>query len=362
MEQVPSVIEGYAWTTGRKWILGVSGAVGMLLLFCDWTDYSLAGTWADYLLAVVALIGSLVVLRISRYIPHADLCRRARVFALVILVEAGLPILLTLIMTALSPLGMLLVAAYVVGEEQVASVVSPDGSRVAEEYFRSGGLLGNESVVVRVKYRWLPLLERDLYQGAPDAAEHIKWEDNDTLYIPDTNWRMAVGVIRPEIAPPVQVSVLTVGFLGAVTHAKTATEESEGLAAAMAKPLHDLPLYPGGTQNDYAGADPTSGGGFRAFDVQAPGADDAANWYKQALAQTPWRVVSARRYDTVDRIAASPNLMRLVYNCIDSVKQAGDGTETHYYWRFLWNEQSPTTRVIAETPNLPTVDDCKYGR
>ena len=64
------------------------------------------------------------------------------------------------------------------------------------------------------------------------------------------------------------------------------------------------------------------------------------------------------RRETRGETASSNGEVRLVYNCIDSVRHEEDGTSKHYYWRFLWNEQSTNVRVIVETPEPPAVNDC----
>jgi hypothetical protein len=102
----------------------------------------------------------------------------------------------------------------------------------------------------------------------------------------------------------------------------------------------------------------TSGGGYRAFDIKAPNSDEAAKWYKQVLSEGDWSVVDAKRLETRGETAASKGKVLIVYNCIDSVRREEDGTSKHYYWRFLWNEQSTDVRVIVETPDPPVVNDC----
>src|SRR5688572_25707455 len=133
---LPTRTEGRGWSAGQKWRLGVGLAVGALLLFCDWTDYSLAGTWADLMLPVVGIVAGVMALRASKYVPRTALKVAAKIVALVTLVEGTAVVVIAAILAIMSPAGMMLVASAVLGEEQVHAVVSPDGTRVAEEYYR----------------------------------------------------------------------------------------------------------------------------------------------------------------------------------------------------------------------------------
>jgi hypothetical protein len=354
---LPNRAEERRWSTGQKWRLGIGLAVGTLLLFCDWTDYSLAGTWPDYILPLVGIVAGVMALRASKYVPHAAIRRSAKLGALVTIVEASAVVVVVAVMAAMSPMGMMLVGFTVIDEGNVTAVLSPDGSKVAEAYYiGSDGML-----VVRVKHRWMPLLERELYRGGSITSEPVTWKDNDTLFIPitdDTRLQMKVGLVRAELAPPVQLGITAVGLVGVLEDTRKYIEEQEKLDEEMSRPLKDIPIYPGGTEEDESGANMNSGGGFRAFDIKAPDSDEAAKWYKQALSEGEWTIVSTKRRETRAETAVSDGPVRLVRNCIEALRKAADGTSKHYYWRIRWDEYSKNVRVIVETPDPPAVRDC----
>lgn len=352
--------------TPEKWKLGASLSIAAFVWFCDWTDYSLPGTFADLLLPVLGIMAGVVALRASKHIPARGARVAAKVGALVTLFEASVAVAGALLIAAIAPFAAALLIFNAMGETQIVSVVSPDGSRVAEEYYTGGGLLSDGWVVVRVKYRLLPLLERDVYQGAGDASEAVRWDDNDTLYVPATGERVKLGLVKAELAPAVQLVVTGWGLVGVLSHTHKEVEKMQRRDEEMSRPLKTIPLYPGGTENDYSGANLSGEGGFRAFDIKAPNSDEAAKWYKEVLSRAEWRVLSTKRRETRGETVASRGEERLVYNCIEALRQEGDatsrgtgtGTTKHYYWRFLWGEQSTHVRVIVDTPEPPPWSDC----
>ena len=176
-------------------------------MFCDWTDYSLAGVWADYLLPIVGIVGGGMALRASKFVPRPAIRIAAKVVAVATLVEGIATVLVAAIIAIMSFGGIMLAASAMLGEEQISAVVSPDGTRVAEEYYIGGGALSAGMLVVRVKYRLMPLLERDIYRGGSTSSEHVAWEDNDTLYIPGADKRIRIGLIRAELATPIQLGI-----------------------------------------------------------------------------------------------------------------------------------------------------------
>jgi hypothetical protein len=351
-------ITAQEWTRPHKQKLAVCMVVGTLLWFCDWTDYSLAGTWADLLLPMLGVIAGGVGLRLSRGVPGPRLRIAARIAAILTLVEAAIVVAFGALITAIAPFGIMLVFYSIVGEEQVSATVSPDGSRVAEQYYSSGGLLSDGWTVVRVKHRLFPLLERDVYRTGMGTSERIVWEDNDTLYISATGDRVHVGAIRPEVAPPAQLGMVAIRLIGVMAQVNRDMAERRRRDEEMSRPLKTIPIYPGGTENDNTGADMLTEGGYRAFDIKAPNSDEAAKWYKSTLSQGEWRVVGTKRRVTSAETITSDGEQRLVYNCIDSVRREPNGTEKHYYWRFLWGEQFGHVRVIVNTPERPAWSDC----
>jgi hypothetical protein len=348
-------MDGRARNKRQKWKLLVCLMGGALFWLCDLTDYSLAGTWPSLVLPVVGTIAGVVALRASGYIPRGAIRMLAKVAAAATLLEGTLIVGEVLLLAAISPAGVLLAAFAIFGEQQISAVVSPDGLRVAEEYYRGGGLLSDGVVIVRVKYRMMPLLERDVYHGPSNTDEHVAWEDNDTLFIPNTTERVRLGLVKGKSSGSVQAAW---GLLEGLANSQRWLEEQRKQDEEMSRPLKVIPLYPGGIEYDYSGANMTTNGGFRAFDIKAPNSDEAAKWYKGALSKGEWSIVGTKRRETRGETVSSVGEERLVYNCIEALRRVADGTSKHYYWRFLWGEQSTSVRVIVETPDPPAVNDC----
>jgi hypothetical protein len=354
----PKRMQAEPWTTRQKWKLTISLIIGALLWFCDWTDYSLPGTWADLALPIAGLVATFVALRASKSVLTPTIRTAAKIAALLTLVDVSMTILVAMVLAIMSPFGAMYAAFSIGGEEQTSTAVSPDGTRIAEEYYEGGGLLSDGVVTIRVKYRLMPLLERDVYRGPSVTDEHVTWEDNDTLYVPGTGEQIRLGLVHAELAPAVQYGIAAWGLFGVLSDIDKNAAETHKRDEEMSQPLKDIPLYPGRTENDYSGANMIGGGGFRAFDIKGPSSDDAAKWYTDALSQGPWSVVSTKRRETYGSTAESVGDERLVYDCIEAVRQEDGGEGKHYYWEFLWGEQSNHVRVIVNTPEPPAWSDC----
>ncbi len=159
---------------------------GLVLWFLYLTDYSLVGSIADYVFPIVVgivALGSLLIAWMARR-PKWNL------LALVpSLVGGGLAVVLMLLLM-LSVLGFLFMADEVLNERLIQTVQSPDRERTALVYFRGVGAYdaGNGRVLVRIRERGLPLLERDVYyeeQSYADSGtrQYVRWVDRDTLTI-----------------------------------------------------------------------------------------------------------------------------------------------------------------------------------
>ena len=90
-------------------------------------------------------------------------------------------------------------------ERLIQSAPSPDGLRSADVYFRPVGAYagGNGRVFVRLHYRWMPLIERDLLaiHGSnidEKPQKYLEWRGNDTLFIlsDDPAGRIIVGTLN----------------------------------------------------------------------------------------------------------------------------------------------------------------------
>ncbi|NOK58153.1 MAG: hypothetical protein GFH25_541186n417 [Chloroflexi bacterium AL-N10] len=78
-------------------------------------------------------------------------------------------------------------------EVLIQCVISLDGQRVAEVYFRPVGACssGHGRIFVCVKLRWFPIVEHDVYSlNGLDAGAHtsdyLRWVANRTLFISES--------------------------------------------------------------------------------------------------------------------------------------------------------------------------------
>ena len=190
----------------------MNAALGVLLWFGYCTDFSWAGTFADYCfppgVAVVAAVSWWLFQRDKR--PSTGVNRRVfRLACLPSLFGGGLAVMLMVIMM-IPPftLGFLFALSEIQDEALIQRVTSPDRSRVAEVHFRGVGTYagGNGRVFIRVRYWRLPLVERDVYEvsrsyASKETREYVRWEGPDTLRIvgePEgafSNQEIKVGIL-----------------------------------------------------------------------------------------------------------------------------------------------------------------------
>lgn len=85
---------------------------------------------------------------------------------------------------------------------------------MAEVYFMPTGSYsgGNGRTEVHVKYTWLPFVKRDMYfKQASHANEttidYLKWYDNDTLNVSETQESIKLGIVRGRIPFPLAVII-----------------------------------------------------------------------------------------------------------------------------------------------------------
>ena len=193
----------------RKWnvVIGVNFALGLLLWFGYFTDYSVVGTWPDLLLPpVVGLVG-LFSWRSAKNVSSEAMRRIHKLSSLPSIIGGCLPVLLAVIML-IPPftLGFLFALEEIKGETRIHRVVSPDGWRLAEAYFRPVGAYsgGNGRIQVRVRYSLFPLVERDVYHlrrsyASKKTKHYLYWVDSDTLYISEKEQQLELGRLGFEL-------------------------------------------------------------------------------------------------------------------------------------------------------------------
>lgn len=183
--------------------------LGAAMWFFYFTDYSWAGRVLDLVFPpAVALLGisSLAV----AWSASSRLGRLgATLSCLPSLIGGGLyctALALLAFLSLLNPgvlMGLFFHLHEISGEKLIQETVSPDGSRVAQVYFRGVGAYsaGNGRITVRVKHRLIPLVERDVYyvpvtyEAGEGATHYLSWTDNDTLFIPETQEEVRIGTV-----------------------------------------------------------------------------------------------------------------------------------------------------------------------
>lgn len=186
-------------------VIGFSFFVGLLLWFFYITDYSLVGNWGDVFFPPLAFVLGLVALDLSRFLEKGKRLR-ARISATPAII-GGLAYLAMLSFAFMSPniMGALFMLNEVRGERLISSATSPDGTRIAEAYYRPAGVFiaDTNAFLVRVKHTAFPIIERDIVvtrttsiSGDPDQ-DLLKWDNNDILEVPEVG-KVSVGIIQPE--------------------------------------------------------------------------------------------------------------------------------------------------------------------
>ncbi|MCL6560210.1 MAG: hypothetical protein K6U74_15735 [Firmicutes bacterium] len=175
----------------RKIILAINLALGLFLWFGYCTDYSWAGIIPDYcypvLVASVALVSWLLR---DRHVDERSR-HRYKLFLMPSLVGGGAALFSALI-AVLPPftLGFVFALEEVKAEKLIQTVPSPNGAKIADVYFRPVGAYtgGNGRIFVRVRYRRLPFIERDLYYfgrsyANEDTHDYLCWKNNSRILI-----------------------------------------------------------------------------------------------------------------------------------------------------------------------------------
>lgn len=201
MQELIAPETGYTKTNHIKCISGkwklliVFNAIfGLLLWFGYFTDYSWVGIFADYLFPFLAASVSVISLFLLSKNKGQLAVRSRLIFKMACfpsLIGGGLAIILMIIMI-IPPfsLGFLFALNEISDETLIQSIESPDQSHIANVYFRGVGAYDvcNGRIFIRIRSKWLPLIERDVYKDLHSYAdkethEYICWKDTDTLQI-----------------------------------------------------------------------------------------------------------------------------------------------------------------------------------
>ncbi len=338
----------------RKWnvVIGFNLALGILLWFFFLTDYSLTGVVADVFFPPAVAFVALITLFLTRRALSISTKLLSTICCLPSLIGGGLYVSVAIVIIFVPPFNSFgsLMAQEVEGETRIQWVASPDGSQAAEVYFRPVGAYtrANGRIYIRLKRRWLPFVERDVYyvpatyKATKYTEDYMIWRDNDTLYIPEMQREIKIGVIKFE-AP--SVVTYPMWFLQFLFDNQNQKEDPE-----LAELVRSVPVYPGTITDDQLGFSKDLNTSFRSFLTSKQHPDQVAKWYLDALSQSPWSIGLVERY--VDYYESGT----LIRHCIQIRQDEGDGAKRVYYLEIVGlNEATSPVRVNIGTPNPATL-------
>ena len=336
-------------TWSWNWLIFVNLILGLFLWFLYFTDYSLIGTIPDILFPPLVAIIAVVSLALINI--HGRFQKFFVMLAhLPSIIGGGLYILIAFIML-IPPftLGTMFMVSEITEEVQIQQAVSPNGTRVANVYFRGVGAYsgGNGRIYIRVRYPNIPFLERDVfYLGRSLASEetinYVEWIDDDTLHISEVDYEVAVGAIGGEVPQVLALPYTILRFVSVIV-------EQQIVNHRLSAPVHDIPIYPGritGDQSQYMQEENTA---FRSFNIEQEDVDKIAKWYEETLAESPWILEKVNQYTYTEYGEV------YIYHCIQARKVGNE--ERVYFWEFMGGN-GVSVHVNVGTP-YPITDTCR---
>jgi hypothetical protein len=313
--------------TWRWWIIVIL-SLGVLLWFLSFTNYSLVGSWPDVIFPVAVGVTAFISLAVA--LPRTEGRERALVGAahLPALLGGGLFVLSTLLMFVPPfTLGGLFAFDELAGEKQIQQIESPDGRLTADVYFRGVGAYsgGNGRVDVRIRDRFVPFLERDVYYlgrslASETTSDYVSWLDSRTLRVSETGETVDVRGVKTEIPTIVAIPWVLIRML-------VQAAQEERVNQALKAPVRDVPLYPssvvvGGPRYDAQKANVS-----RSIETSDE-LQRVVEWHRQQLAKAPWQVIGIDSHDDDDGLGYHTEV------CIQARRVSGDG-ERMYYWELI---------------------------
>ena len=202
-------------------LLWLNVALGAVLWFLLFTDYSFVGTLPDVLFPVIVFVFALV----SRGLSANTDPRVRRRCLLPSLLGGGLYAgAIVLLLIPPLTLGVVFLVSEYAAEQVIERTTSPNGRQVAVVTFRPVGAYGggNGRVFVAVQHRWLPGLERDVhatptsyvvgFDGSLDGP-YVEWEGDDTIRVREAPEPIDLGVCGGELPLFVRLPLLLVRSL-----------------------------------------------------------------------------------------------------------------------------------------------------
>lgn len=220
MEQEPLSSEPSARDTtsfsSTTVLVVISVGTALFLWLTYSTNLSLYGTLLDLLFIPLAGVVGYICWGKARHMSEGKPRTTIRLFSLVSLVGTVPPILIGLCMWVPPfTLGAIFVTSEIVGEERAQTAVSPDRAWVADVRFQGTGAYtgGLGRVSVSVRHSLFPLIEQDIFYESrsnfnPETTTFIRWIDEDSLYILESEEVVEVGDLEWHIPAMIRVPLL----------------------------------------------------------------------------------------------------------------------------------------------------------
>ena len=208
--------------TKLKVIVGLNVVLGLILWFGYFTDFSWAGLLPDLLFPPMVGLVALVSFARLKAISNKNGRNTVRLFSIFSIAGGCLPgCLIAILILPPFTLGFLFMTDEMRNEVLIQRVNSPNETRIAEVYFRGVGAYdaGNGRIYVRVKTRWLPIVEREIYQldrsyADQTTSNYLQWIDNNTLFLSEEGKEIKVGIVNFELPMPLLMLIFVIRSLG----------------------------------------------------------------------------------------------------------------------------------------------------
>ncbi|MCP4374084.1 MAG: hypothetical protein GY797_39155 [Deltaproteobacteria bacterium] len=337
-------------TWSWNWLIFVNLILGLFLWLLFSTDYSLIGTIPDILFPPLVAIIAVVSLALINI--HGRFQKFLVMLAHLPSIIGGCLYILIAFIMLIPPftLGTMFMMSEITEEIQIQEAISPNSTKVANVYFRGVGAYsgGNGRIYVRIKYRNVPFLERDVFHlgrslASEESINYVKWIDDDTLYVTEVDNEVAVGAIGGEIPQVIALPYMIFQFASVIVEQQIATYR-------LTVPVHDIPIYPGkitGDQWQYIEEESTV---FRSFNVERENVDEIAKWYEETLAKPPWVL------ERVNHYTYSEYGEVYIYHCIQATHKIDDEQRV-YFWEFMGGNDI-SVHINVGTP-YPITDTCR---
>ena len=303
----------------------------------------------DYLFPFV-VFGCIVSLR-KKYLEVIDyrLIRWFRVLTLIWFWVNIVPVILLMIFPPMW-LAAMFKTTEIIGEKKVESVVSPGGWQTATVYHQPVGAYAplNGHAIVKVHYRWLPLLERDVfYKGTSylhdDDVGYVAWVNNREIRISETGEKIKVKSLEFRIPIAIVIPIVVVSYISCSEMGSPANVEDRNSPLIFPRYLNEskyLKFREDESFNVLVG--------YERFENESP--SRIALWYLDIFKEHPWGIVQVNPIPRIEQSA--------MYYCF-IIKREGFQKASLFYISIQGYSNNEDV-VVRVSIGKPTPDHC-YG-